>query len=55
MQGIKKMERCLMWILGILATIWIILFGLNYFLNWQIGTPTPGDQIPQTVVENDLM
>lgn len=55
MQGIKKMERCLMWILGILATIWIILFGLNYFLNWQIGTPTPDDQIPQTVVENDMM
>ena len=38
MEGIKKMERCLMWILGILATIWIVLFGLNYFLGWKIGS-----------------
>jgi hypothetical protein len=37
MQGIKKMERCLIWVLGILATIWVVLFGLNYFLGWSIA------------------
>lgn len=34
MEGIKKMERCLMWILGILALIWGILFGYNYLAGW---------------------
>jgi hypothetical protein len=26
-----------MWFLGILAAIWVILFGFNYFLGWKIG------------------
>jgi hypothetical protein len=32
MQGVKKMEKCLMWVLGILALIWLSLFSYNYYL-----------------------
>ena len=32
MNGIKKLEKCLLWVLGILAAIWAVLFGLSYFM-----------------------
>ena len=35
--GIKKMEKCLAWVLAILATIWVVLFGLNYYWGWNVS------------------
>ena len=44
MQGVKKMEKCLMWVLIILAAIWGTLFSYNYYLGLQ--NPTPNQNIP---------
>ena len=41
MDGIKKMEKCLIWVLGILALIWAILFGGSYFMGWTGDGPAP--------------
>jgi len=39
MQGVKKMEKCLIWVLIILALIWGTLFSYNYYLGLQNSTP----------------
>ena len=44
MQGVKKMEKCLMWVLIILAVIWGTLFSYNYYLGLQ--NLTPNQNIP---------
>jgi len=49
MQGIKKMEKCLMWVLGILAAIWLCLFSYNYYISFQ--TPTSNEKI--SIVEGE--
>ena len=33
--GFKKMEKCLMCVLIVLVVIWIIVFGINYYMGWQ--------------------
>lgn len=43
MGGIKKMEKCLAWVLAILAIIWVVLFGLNYYWGWSISALTTKD------------
>ena len=40
MQGIKKMEKSMMWVLGILAAIWLFLFSYNYYLGLQTPSST---------------
>ena len=50
MQGLKKMEKCMMWVLGILATIWIVLYGTSYYMSWQLesaGQTQPSQSLPE--------
>lgn len=35
--GIKKMEKCMIWVLVVLGLIWAVLFGLQYYAQWTIG------------------
>lgn len=40
MGGIKKMEKCLLWVLAILASIWAVLFAISYFSGVPTDLPT---------------
>jgi hypothetical protein len=45
--GIKKLEKCMMWILIVLGLIWAVLFGLQYYAQWTLGEqPTPAEMSP---------
>ena len=44
MNGVRKLEKCLLWVLGILAAIWAVLFGLSYFMGIPGAPETAGTE-----------
>lgn len=39
MEGLQKMEKCMLIFLVIVGTIWLVLFGYNYYLTSGYGEP----------------
>ena len=46
MEGLQKMEKCMLTLLVIVGTIWLVLFGYNYYLTSGYGETAATDSGP---------